>query len=349
MKLLSSLPLAHLFFKHWHTDDTEVGVVVCKANFTLHTDGRLYDASTPPELALADSFVGDPALTSLVAEQDIAPFKPATDLCIKGMAYAPDGVASADWPVSVAVRTLDGTDLLHWGFHVRGPTQWQRQNGGWQQTKPQPVTEVALDYGLAYGGTILGDDGRPVDFCAENPAGIGFATTKSLDSVDTWPAAQIGELGEFMAGGDPSQPMSVRGFGPIAKSWLPRRAVAGTFDGTWERTRHPRMPLDYDLGFWNAAPTPLQIRPYLSGDEVITLSGLRPAATPLSIALPAFGIALELSGDKAARLVMTLDTITIDTNGDPAVTLIWRALVPNPAAYAAATVDAFPITHDAKA
>lgn len=348
MKLLSSLPLAHLFFKHWHTDDTEVGVVVCKANFILDADGRLYDAPTPPELSLADQFVGDPALTSLVSEQEIAPFKPATDLCISGTAYAPDGVAAMDWPVAVAVRTPEGTDVLQWGFHVRGPTQWQRQRGGWQKTKSEAVTEVALDYRLAYGGSVLGDDGQPTDFFAENPAGIGFATTKALDGIDAWPAPQIGELGEFMAGGDPTQQMSVRGFGPIAKSWLPRRAVAGTFDDVWERTRHPRMPLDYDLGFWNAAPTPLQITPYLSGDEVIALSGMRADTAPLSFALPGFGVALHLSGDAVAHIGMTLDTVTIDTSGDPTVSLVWRALIPNPAAYTTATFEAFPITADTK-
>jgi len=39
MHLTSRLPLSHMFFKHWHVDDTEVGVVVSKAVF--QPDGKV--------------------------------------------------------------------------------------------------------------------------------------------------------------------------------------------------------------------------------------------------------------------------------------------------------------------
>jgi len=33
MNLTTTLPLSHMGFAHWHTDDTEVGIVVAKAGF----------------------------------------------------------------------------------------------------------------------------------------------------------------------------------------------------------------------------------------------------------------------------------------------------------------------------
>lgn len=341
MKLATTLPLASVFFKHWHVDDTEVGVVVAKGRFQMHGNGQAY-AGPAPELAMADVFAGDPAVTALMQEQDIAPGKTGTDITLAGVAHAPKGEALRDWPIELAVLEAAGTAILTTGCHLRGPVLWRKEGLGWKQTAAQPVTEVPLDYALAYGGTVRDADGKPVAAFEENPAGKGFATPEALDGQDEWPAAQIGELGEFMAGGDPTRPMSVRGFGPVAKAWLPRRALAGTFDETWERTRHPRMPMDYDLGFWNAAPTALQIRPFLRGDEVIDLRGVTP--DPLRLPLPAVGLGLQMLGDARAEQAMVLDTVRVDLTGPPALDLTWRALVPNADAYAHAQIGAFQVT-----
>ena len=205
------------------------------------------------------------------------------------------------------------------------------------------MTEVPLDYALAYGGTLTDETGRPTASWEENPAGLGFATVDALDGSEEWPAPQIGELGEFLAARDPTAAMSVRGFGPVAKAWLPRRALAGTFDDTWKCIRHPRMPRDYDLGFWNAAPMALQLRPFLRGDEAIRLTGLDLSPEQSTFPLPAIGMGLYRPGQADVIAAMALDTVALDLTGGSAAAvldLIWRATVPELEAHPEAEIAA---------
>ena len=321
MKTISTLPLSHISFPHWHTDDREVGVVVAKAAFVLSTDGAR--ASQPPALDMADLFEGDdPASSALLREQDIAPFKPRTDLTIRGSARSLDSTARRDWPVSVSIP-----DRLSYGFHVRGPSRWQKIMTRWQLGQPELTTEVPLTYALAYGGSCR--QGDQVAFFNQNPAGQGFMTEPAARDVDGWAAPQIGLLAEFMAA-QPFTPMAVHGTMPLAKGWLPRRASAGTFDDAWQRDRHPRMPLDYDLGFWNAAPLRLQIAPHLQGNENLQLRGVSHLRETVTLVLPKVGLALQ-SHSTGDAIPMVLDTVDIDIGaidqGRATATILWRALV----------------------
>lgn len=325
MNLTTTLPISHTGFAHWHTDDTEVGVVVAKATFELSADGTA-PQMPPPDLEMVDLFSGDPAETALDYEQDIAPHKPKTDLIIRGTARSFDNKPRSDWPVNISIP-----DRLNYGFHVRGPSQWLKPGRKWQLSQPDPVTKVPLTYVLAFGGQCKEDD--EVHFFEQNPAGIGFMTEAAANSIQNWAAPQIGLLAEFMAA-SPFEAMAVHGTMSIAKSWLPRRAVAGTFNTAWERDRHPRMPLDYDLGFWNAAPTRLQLNPYLQGDELIEISGISHKTETVSLQLPSAKLVLQSrSSAQEPPIAMALDTVdlNVDTvdDGHVTMTLLWRALVPD--------------------
>lgn len=335
MLLSSRLPLGSLFFKHWHTDDTEIGVVVAKAVFEVRDDGTLKTIKPAPDLVLADVFGGDGdvARSPLACEQEIAPAKVATDLTVNAVAHAPAGKPAQEWPVSVSVP-----DKLHYECRVRGPCMWSKSLSGWVRDQPEAVKEVPLSYALAYGGPDRGtDDAENPDVYQLNPAGIGRATRDSLKGEDPFPAHQIGLMGDFMDG-DPLTEATVCGFGPIAKAWLPRRAYAGTFDTEWEQTRHPRMPEDYDLRFWNAAPHALQIDPMMAGNETIHLDGMMPGGARKSITLPGVKLKLAAKGEDVFKNhTMKLDTVHIDiADADPAnhrVTVLWRAMVTGPARF----------------
>lgn len=328
MKLSSLLPVSAMFFRHWHTDDTEVGIVVAKAEFRPDDTGKFRAIPKPAPLCLADEFEGDPASSPLVREQEIAPGKRGTDLTIRAIARAPEGKPLPDWAVSVQIP-----DRLFYEFRVRGPSEWRRGLLGWRQSDPEPVAEMPISYALAYGGPAQGDpemERRPV--FEENPAGLGHATPESLKGKQSFAAPRIGSLAEFVAA-EPGQPMTVHGFGPIAKAWLPRRAFAGTFDDNWKTTRHPRMPRDYDLAFWNSAPPQLQIVPGLTGSERIIVKGIRATPDPVSVTLPGVRLHLLARGEDGTegRLPLVLDTVDLDLRapepGTEVMSLVWRGLV----------------------
>lgn len=332
MHLSTELPVSCMAFAHWHTDDTEVGVAVAKACFVLSADGS-QPQNPPPELVLTDEFAGDPGHSALIREQDIAPFKPKTDLILRGTARSFEAKPRRDWAVGVAIP-----DVLSYSFHVRGPSLWRQHMRRWQLMQPDAVTEVPLTYALAYGGQCqVGDEAL---FFESNPAGLGFMTKAAAAEIDQWSAPQIGLLGEFIAA-DPFAPMAVHGFMPIAKAWMPRRSQAGTFDKTWEQDRHPRMPLDYDLAFWNAAPLRMQIEPYLQGDEEIAVTGVSHKRDVVHLRLPGAKLALR-SADTGQTLPMQLDTVDIEIEtidaGYASITLLWRALVKDRAAFAHAEI-----------
>lgn len=308
--------------------------MVAKAAFLL-TPERTIPMAEPPALILADSFHGDAARSPLLHEQDIAPFKPRTDLIIRGFARSFQGKPRRDWPVCIAIP-----DRLRHEFHVRGPSYWQREAGQWRHLGPNPVTEVPLSYALAFGGAH--GQGEQTVFHAENPAGLGFMTPASARDLEGWYAPQIGLLAEFMAA-RPFEPLSVRGTGPIAKGWLPRRALAGTFDADWQRDRHPRMPADYDLAFWNMAPGRMQIGPYLQGGEALHLTGISHLHETLVLNLPLARLAILSRSDHGQSPVpMVLDTVDLDIaaidQGQASVTLIWRAVLPDRFAFAEAEI-----------
>jgi hypothetical protein len=336
MRLLCDYPLATLFFRHWDVQtDNEVGVVIAKARFQRPDGGRFRLDPTAPTLVLSDVFEGDPAVTPLVAEQDLAPSKPATDVFIRAVARSPRAEALTDWSVRVIIP-----DRLAYDFHVRGPAEWRKTRGTWGLTRPELVSELPISYGLAYGGMVPGSgpDQPPVAHGA-NPAGKGFVTPAFLSQVTSFAAPQIGDIADFMQS-DPLHEMTVQGFGPVAKGWTPRRAWAGTFDARWQATRHPRMPQDHNPRYWNAAHRKLQIAPWLTGTETLLVHGIAHADQPVHVDLPGAGLLLRAAsagGDASAAttdLHLDLDTVDLDLSAqDPArhsLLVTWRGQIPAP-------------------
>ena len=337
MKTSSKFPFGHQYLRHWHVDGSEVGIVIAKAQFARSGSETFRGLPSVPEIVLEDCFEGDAANTPLLREQDCAPGKVGTDIQIGAIARTKEHAAMPDWPVRVDVERR-----LNYVFHVRGPSLWEPVKDGWKLSEPKPVSEVPITYSLAYGGSSAGADDKPI-FASENPAGLGFTTPERLRQRDPFPAPQIGDLAEFISAraGDP---MTVHGTGPIAKAWLPRRAHAGTFDEIWKQERHPRMPEDYSVRFWNAAPTFLQCSDPLDGDELITVSGISSSSHAVCVRLPSLQVYAEFSGEASETLALTLDTVQLDLlSDDPAdhrMKLIWRGHVSDPARFEAVELHA---------
>ncbi|MGV0819767.1 DUF2169 family type VI secretion system accessory protein [Martelella sp. AMO21009] len=338
-----SLPFPCLFFRHWYLDGSEMGVLVVRAVFEIHEGRRALLPKAQPGMALSDVFSGEANVSSLKYESEIAPFKPKTDLTFSAIARSPEEKQLTSWPVRVDIArpAEDGAApevIGSHGFHVFGERLMEPETamGGkrWRLSDATPVTQVPIVYERAYGGTVRIDEDTE-DAHVFNPVGRGMVSDYLLEAGEALPAPQIGLAGEFAAWA-PGAEMTVCGLGPLTKSWQPRLALAGTFDDAWLRERHPRMPEDYNYGFWNAAPQAMQFKPFLTGMEQITVHGMRHDPELYRFSLPEGGLKAVMRYDNAddRRFVMRLDTVHCDiVDPDPnkhQMTLVWRIAIENP-------------------
>jgi len=335
MKITSNLSFPSIFFRHWDLDGSEMGVLIVKGSFHIdHGERSERILRSQPDILLSDAFHGEANASPLKQESELTPFKPRTDVTLSANARSPEAKDLESWPVRFNIR-----ERLSYGFHVFGERFWEvsgaNTNAHWQLSEIKPITELPLTYAYAYGGTVNKSEDE-VAAHAYNPIGRGLLNDYLLSLREAVAAPQIGLAGEFAAA-RPDTPMTVCGCGPLTKSWLPRLALAGTFDEAWQRERHPRMPVDYDYSYWNGAPLPLQVQPYLLGNETIQLSGVRHEPEPYTFDLPGMTVGCRVvreGADKPQSRMLNLDTVHCEVSDqDQAhhwMSLTWRLTLPNP-------------------
>lgn len=237
----------------------------------------------------------------------------------------------------------------------------------WSETTPTPFLSLPLRYEDALGGTariprshpgakhvprekrIAGEAEDIVhEVSEENPLGKGFAPAWYLQAVkpEAVAAPRISYAGnafsasDFWACANGKKLPKTAGFGAIGRAWLPRRSLVGTFESktTWGEDEVPRLPADFDYGYWNCAPVDQQCR-FLRYGETFTLHNLRRPDPPsvrlnaaqgsvLRFVLPLqafFLLAANEKGEVQYRN-LSIDTVWIDTDVGR-VTLVWRALL----------------------
>jgi hypothetical protein len=300
----------------------EVVLVVVKSAFDIATDGTPHVSETPAKIRMADAFVGEPARGYPLADSDLCLHKPRVDVLIHGaVAYAPKGRATASLFVELHVGFPGGpasdaaahdrkqAQLIK-SLRVTGDRVWQDD----EASEPLPFVSMPLGWERAYGGK---QDDR-------NPFGIGRSGARSSDP-------QIhGELPNLE---DPEAPMVRRdsacvpaSFGVLARTWLPRRKFAGTYDDDWRRRRWPLAPRDYDSAFHQSAPADQQLERCIGG-EPVRLVNLTPEGEWL-FRIPQLDVPVHLRfEDRLARAELVVDTVEIEPELRR-VTLTQRLLVP---------------------
>jgi hypothetical protein len=236
----------------------EAVLVVVKSAFDIANDGTPHPSETPAKIRLADEFVGDPAHGHPLADGDLVLHKPRVDVLIHGaVAYAPKGrpttslfvelhVGFPGGPASdVAAHDRKQAQLLK-SLRVTGDRVWMDDAA----SEPLPFVSMPIGWERAYGGTTQLPEGkREID--ERNPFGIGWSGARSHDP-------EI--LSELPNLEDPEAPMVRRdstcvpaSFGLLARGWLPRRKLAGTYDADWQQRRWPLAPRDFDPAFNQSA------------------------------------------------------------------------------------------------
>lgn len=254
-------------------DGEEAAVLIVQGTFEL-TSGRQAEIQRP--LVEADVYVEPKNPTILQAASDITLAKPATDVLLEGVAYAPLGRAMPTFEASFVVGSIQKT------VRIVGARKWHRTWVGIRLTVPEPVRAVPLSWTEALG------QGAPPRL--EHPVRPILRRKR--------------------------QPLPWGGCGPIPPSWSPRREFAGTYDATWQRQRAPFVPSDFSPRFFQTAPSDQISTYHLQGGEPISLINCRQngdVRTTVPQAAPR--VIFKLHGSEQ-RPPLQLDTIRIFPDAD---------------------------------
>ena len=299
-------------------DDRSLTLIVVQARFPLPPAGTIPMGELPllddqGDVELADVYYGDPATSSLAIEGQSCYLRPGTDITLRGDAWAPGGRPAVR--SVVGLRVGDRTK----GAVVWGERVWTPSLAGLSPGRPIPFESIPLRYERCYGGTAPNLRGAAARASLRNPVGRGIhasengAVGRPLPNIED-PQRPIGRYG------DHPRP---QGFGPVARHWSPRRALAGTYDEHWLEERVPLWPADFDERFFLAAPSELQATPPLAGGEPVRVVGMAPEGA-YTFALPRLALQARFDlGRASIRRRLLLDGVDIDTAAG-VLTMTWR-------------------------
>ena len=294
------------------TDGVHWWVVAVRATFEVGAGGQLTlaDEQLPP--VLAPEHHGEPGESSLRYDSDLLALKPATDIIVVGHAHAPRGRPATSVDVTLRAGPLEKTLVVH------GERVYYDGVTGLTTTKPQPFVDRPIVYEHAFGGGDFSDpDPSRHRIDERNPVGRGFGQQRT--ALLNTPAHTI----EYPSG-DPAR-RGPAGFGAIDRAWLPRRTLAGTYDGQWIEHRKPLLPKDYDPAFALGAPVDQRPAHPLMGGEQIGLFNMTPDGR-MVFALPRISLRLTSRFGRTRRPhdAPLLATVLLEPQHSR-VSLVWQS------------------------
>ena len=317
MELRNYSPFPPLVFQSRDANRQDFGVIVLRGTFDIDPGRICRPALQQQPILLVDEYLGEPGKSSLVWENNLAPYKPSADLHIRADAVSPNGLPATQWDVQARVGDVQSV------FSVTGPRIWNKGIAGWRLAPPSPVSRVPVTYENAFGGTS--SQGSIPQEWEANPIGVGW-TPNTRNGIDVLNAPTIiphkkyqFELGETLE--------SV-GLLPIPPQWSLRSKHAGTFNAAWEKTRWPDLPEDFEFNFYNSSPLPSPSTNFFTGSENFTFINLHriPNLTGRLPGISLQGLVRRLEG-QIIPTPINLDTVSFDLLNDK-VYLCWRGIFP---------------------
>ncbi|PKG84092.1 DUF2169 domain-containing protein [Colwellia sp. 75C3] len=283
--------------------------VIVKATFIMGQQWSLADEQTPPQKA--DEYWGEPGLSSIKALSDFHIGKNCTDILMQGNACALNNQNVKQLDVHLAVGQVQKT------VRVFGDRQWV--NG--VPSSAVPFQSMPLVYERAYGGqhqvdesTILAEE--------RNLVGCGFSGKRSKAEMEGRALPNIEDPNQLIQG-IKDTPIPA-GFAPICSYWTPRTQWAGTYDETWQTTRAPYLPIDFDKRFLNAAHPDLVYPGYLQGGEPLVIKGMHPAGD-INLSVPHVKMSCNVMlKDEAMPVTLNIETLTLHPN-QKQLSMVWLA------------------------
>jgi len=296
-----------LFLQDEELQPQFVGLV--KAAFRIQPDdiGPVIPMKEQIPAVLAGEFNGEPDKSSYKYEPECTPFKLNTDIVFIGTAKAPnENMTQFD----CGFRVGEYTKLAR----IFGNRVWFKDVVGLTISDPEIVTEMPLTYENSFGGfdtSIELKHGHP--FEQRNPVGKGYHNNKN-NSIPLSPLPNIEDPINLITNyTDCPAPV---GFGFTSPNWLPRKLLSGTYDEKWEKTRSPKLPLDFNPLFFNAASQQMIAKGYLQGNELVHVYNASPWPK-LMFKLPAISaptINVKQKNGTSFLLNTVLDTVIVNTD-----------------------------------
>lgn len=300
----------------------ELLVIVVAGRFELPPAGR--PSNEPPKPSeeqrppvMEDVYWGEPGASSLRYEGQTAYTRPGTDIYVSGTAWALGGKPVTEMLAAVKVGPCQKA------VRVFGTRVWYRGALGLKASAPRPFESMPLRYERSFGGVAQSTGKGPPAYEPRNPVGMGLYGS-AKEAVEQ-PLPNLEDPLLLMS--SPTDRVPPAGFGPIARSWQPRLALAGTYDETWVKQRSPLWPGDFDPRFFHAAAPGLVASPELKGGESVVLAGLARDGQ-IAFPLPQHRLVVKsVFRHRVDRRSLALDAIRIEPD-ERALTLIWRAAIP---------------------
>jgi hypothetical protein len=301
--VINSTSWPHLLFYSINCRGEPVATCTVRATFDIRSD-TLERSRTADPIRMSDEYYRAPGNSSLRYAADMAAFKPNADiLFVDPVARPPDGhELERPWPIDIRVGALQHRI---WACGAR-------RTGLMKPKNKRQTGEVPVIYELAFGGA------SSVGHWPENPVGVGWHPSSPHD----FPQVRASEHDRAKRG-------PTVGLTPIAATWEPRLAAAGTYDDAWVQDQWPLPPVDFSDDFFNVAPCGLRYPGYLNGTEPVVIQGL--SRHSLEFKLPGLErptLAIwcrRATGDSSGAFVqLQLDTLEINVDRRR-VGLVWRA------------------------
>jgi hypothetical protein len=247
---------------------TEKVTVAIKGTFEIpvrNGEVRLADKQLP--VLHTDEYYGKPGKSSIKYPADLVLGKVNTDIGLIGRAHSSGGKPAKQITVSLVVGQMQKSII------VTGDRQWRKHTliPGFSMTDPIPFTEMPLIYERAFGGIDqTHKNGRKHGWDKGNPIGTGLRLNEN--AVENHRLPNLEDPNHLISHWKDKPPVACFGF--IEGSWEPRLQFAGTYDDAWLKNQFPLLPIDFDLRFFNSAPSDLTARGFLRGGEPVQMVNL---------------------------------------------------------------------------
>jgi len=149
-------------------DKTAVSLIA-KRTYEI-APGRIFLATEQAEIHDNDILKDpqNPYYSELLAESDVTPFKPSTDIVVLGNAHAPKGKKAYHLECEVQVGPANKKLVVYGDRKI-----YSKLMRGLFFTEPVPFEEMEIGYSRAFGGRAKSTDGTLYPF-PPNPLGKGF-------------------------------------------------------------------------------------------------------------------------------------------------------------------------------